>query len=700
MPYHYKIPIWKTAPFIRLLIPLIAGIVLQWYIQFPLPVIILCSVCFTTAFLLFRFLPLALKFKMQALQGSILSLMLASFGLFVTWQKDIRHDANWFGNYYNNGDYLIVRIDEPPVEKAKSDKADGYVEALVHNDSAIACKGKLLLYLSKDSSTPALHYGDLVLIHKNLQAIKNSCNPGAFDYQQYAAFQQIFYTVFLNKNDWVLLNEKDINLFKQFFLSSRQNILSILRRNIYGDKNEAGIAEALLVGYTNDIDKDLIQSYNNMGVSHIIAISGMSLGLIYLMLLWVFNKISFIKKSRLLKMIAVLSCIWAFALLTGESASVMRSAIVLTSLVIGNGFNKKASAYNSLAASAFMLLCYNPYFLWDVGFQISYLAVISILVFRKPIYDCMYIKNKNLNKVWDLISVTLSVQVLTFPVCIYYFHQFPVLFLITNIIAIPLSIIILFTEIFLLTLHAIPYAGIYLGKIILVLIELMNKFILWINSLPFAQVENVSISIFSTWLLYAIVIGFSAWLINKNKRALKIALLFTLFFAMVFAYNNWQVMQQNKIVVYNIPKHQAIDFISGNNYRFLGDSILQSDTTLQNLDLNPARIALQLNNKRGSLPSVFNKDNFYQLQNKRILLINEKIAFEPPKEKINVDIIVISKNPKIYIPQLAAVFNCNQYVFDASNSLWKIDKWKKDCERLNLHSYSIPDEGAFVLNIE
>jgi competence protein ComEC len=688
MSIRYNIPTWKTSPFIRILIPLIAGIVLQWYWQFPLPLIIIAGISFTASFILFRFLPLSLKFKIQPLQGFILNLMLVSFGLFITWQKDIRHD------------YMVVRINEPPIENPRSIKADGYIESVINNDSVINCKGKLLLYFSKDSVSPALHYGDMILIHKDIQSIKNSGNPGEFDYERYAAFQETYHNVFLKKDDWVLLNEKNINSFKQFFLSARQNILSVLRNNIKGDKNESGIAEALLVGYTNDLDKDLIQSYNNMGVSHIIAISGMSLGLIYLMLLWIFNKIRFIRKSRPIKMSALLSCMWIFALLTGESASVMRSAIVLTCLIIGNGFNKKASAYNSLAASAFMLICYNPYYLWDVGFQISYLAVISILVFRKPIYDCIYIKNKGLNKLWNFISVTISVQVLTFPVCIYYFHQFPVLFLITNLVAIPLSIIILFAEIFLLALYWIPFAGIYLGKMILLLIELMNKFILWINRLPFAQVENLSISTLSTWLLYAMVIGFLAWLINKNKTALKFALFSTLLFAIAFAYNNWQVMQQNKIVVYNIPKRKAIDFISGNDYEFLGDSILQSDTILQNLELKPARMALQLDNKTHSLPTVFNKDVFYQFKNKRLLLVDGKTLFAPNQQKINVDVIIISQNPKLYISQLASVFNCNQYVFDASNSLWKIDKWKKDCEKLHLRSYSIPDEGAFILNAE
>ena len=333
------------------------------------------------------------------------------------------------------------------VEKTKSYKADAFVETVITDDTAINCKGKLLIYFSKDTAAQQLHYGDRILINKNLQAIKNSGNPGAFNYQRYAAFQQTFHNVFLKEKDWVLLPAKKINGFKQFIFTARENILANLRKNINTGKDELGIAEALLIGYTNDLDKDLVQAYSNTGVVHIIAISGMHLGLIYVMLVWLFARIPLVKKSKLAQVILILSCLWLFSLLTGAAASVLRSAVMFTFITIGNNLTKKSSIYNSLAASAFVMLCYNPYYLWDVGFQLSYLAVVGIVIFQKPIYNLIYIKNKRADKVWKLMAISLAAQILTFPICIYYFHQFPNLFLITNIIAVPLSSIILFAEI-------------------------------------------------------------------------------------------------------------------------------------------------------------------------------------------------------------------------------------------------------------
>jgi competence protein ComEC len=524
-----SIPFWKSSPFVRLLMPLMVGIVLQWYLQFTLQLIILSFVSFLSAFLLFQFLPLSLRFKVQWLQGISLNLLLLSFGLFITWQKDIRNHADWFGNYYQSKDELVVCIDEPLIEKEKSYKANASVESLINNDSIINCKGKLIIYLSKDSISQKLNYGDEILIHKPLQPINNF---GGFDYEQYEAFHQTFHSVFLKNNDWELLKEKDINPLKAFILKAREYILSAIRNNV-NDKNEQGIAEALLIGYNNDIDKDLKQAYSNAGVVYLISLSGMSLGLLYVLFAWILSKIPFVRRSEIIKLILMLSFLWLFALLTGGSASVFRSAIMFSCIAVGKAFNKKSSIYNSLAASAFILLCYDPYLLWDIGFQLSYLAITSILVFRKPIYDLIYIKNKWADKIWQLVSVTLSVQILTFPICIYYFHQFPVLFLITNLVAIPLATVILFAELFLIAFYWAPLLDACLGRLIFYLIEAMNKFIAWINSFSFAVVNNLSPSLFYILILYAVIISLSIAFIHKNKTAFRFSLFLTLMLVMM-----------------------------------------------------------------------------------------------------------------------------------------------------------------------
>jgi competence protein ComEC len=696
-PYH--IPVYKTAPFLRLLLPFIAGIILQWYNDIPLPVIVLAIIGFTAANTIFYFLPLSSRYKLQPLQGFLINILLLALGSLITWQKDPRHYSSWYGNHYRDSGYIIARIEEPLIEKTGSYKATAVVESFIDHDTVISCEGKLLLYFSKDSNALQLQYGDRVLLHKDLQPIKNSGNPGAFNYEQYAAFQKEFHNVFLKEKDWVLLSGKKVNAFKQFIFSARGHILEQLRNNISTGKDELGIAEALLIGYTNDLDKDLVQAYSNTGVVHIIAISGMHLGLIYVLLVWLFAKIPLIKRSKLLQVILILSCLWLFSLLTGASASVLRSAVMFSFITIGKNLKKNGSIYNSLAASAFVLLCYDPYFLWDVGFQLSYLAVVGIIIFQRPMYNVLYIKNKWIDSIWKLVAISIAAQILTFPICIYYFHQFPNLFLITNIIAVPLSSIILYAEIFLVAFSWLPFAGEYAGQLTGWLVWLMNTIIVTVNNLSFAVWDKIPATFLSTLLLYVIVIAVSAWLINKTKKLLQFSLVAILAFIIKADHNKWSVSGQKKIIVYNVPKCQAIDMVHADNYVFIGDSILQQDGMLPNFHLKPARIALQLNNSKTSIENCSRFGLFYRFENKTMLIIDKPLVFEPCPQKINVDIIIISKNVRLYIPQLARVFNCGQYVADASNSLWKIAKWKKDCELLHLRFHSVGEQGAFVLDL-
>ncbi|MGH2566337.1 MAG: ComEC/Rec2 family competence protein, partial [Ginsengibacter sp.] len=339
------------------------------------------------------------------------------------------------------------------------------------------------------------------------------------------------------------------------------------------------------------------------------------------------------------------------------------------------------------------------FMLWDVGFQLSYLAVLGIVIAQPYIFKWLYIKNKFLNKAWQLASVSLAAQLFTFPVCIYYFHQLPLLFLVSNLVAIPLATLILCSCLFLVVVSPINYIAVWLGKIVFVFIWLLNHTVLFVKAIPFSLWDGISFTLPETFLLYAVVIFFLYWLLRRSMIAFKTGIGCLLIFTASISYNKWQHYQQKKIIVYNVPSHKAIDFVSGKAFQFVGDDDLKIDGVLQNFHLKPARIQLLMKTKVDSLEDLFVQNNFYQFYDKRLLLIDSDIVYKPLAQKIDVDFIVISKNPKLFIPKLSQVFNCGLYIFDASNPLWKIDKWKKDCEELHLRFHSVPELGAFVVNL-
>ncbi|MDO9373258.1 MAG: ComEC/Rec2 family competence protein [Ferruginibacter sp.] len=693
---QHPIAPWKRTPFLRLLVPVVIGILLQWNITFEFKSLLfslILALCFS---LCLYFFSLARKFQVHAFRGLLVNLVLVIVAMLLTWQKDIRHRDTWFGNRYRDSAYLVVRINEALVEKPKSYKAEAVVEAVIADRKVVNCTGKILLYFSKDSLPLRINYGDVILISKPSQRIKNSGNPGAFNYERYAGFQQIFHNVFLKQGNWKSMKINHANPIGEFLISTRKKILDILQTKIEG-KDEQGIAQALLIGYTNDLDKDLVQAYSNTGVVHIIAISGMHLGLIYVLLVWIFKRLPLVRRSKALQVLLILACLWTFSLLTGASASVVRAAVMFTFICIGSAVDKKSSIYNSLAASAFVMLCYNPFFLWDVGFQLSYLAVVGIIVFQKPIYNWFYFSTKLLDGAWKLAAISLAAQVLTFPVCIFYFHQFPNLFLLTNLFAVPLSSLILYGEIALVCLASVPFLGDLIGKSVALLLSVMNGTITWFNKFPFAVWDGIPSSPVSTGLLYFVVIAISTWLMTKHKGALKIALASLVGFNVLHSQFAWDSLEQQKIIIYNVPQHSAMDLISGRNYRFVGDTILLQKGMLQNFHLKPARVAMQLSQPVELQPS---KGSFIQFRQVRLLQLAKPRRFKKQRTKIDLDVIVLSRGSNARIKDLADIFNCRQYVFDASNSLWKIGKWQKECEELHLRSYSVPEMGAFVLDVK
>ena len=620
--------------------------------------------------------------------------MFMAIGGLLAWYQNIQHADNWFGRNYIKQNSLIVTLLEDPVEKIKSYKANASVDLILHNNTFIKTKGTIILYFKKDSTLPGLDYGSQLIISKPLQEIKNSGNPGGFDYKRHSLFQGITHQVYLKENEFKILPTTNKRFVNQFINTSRSKVLSILRNNIKGEK-ELGLAEALLIGYKDDLDKTLVQSYSNTGVVHVIAISGLHLGLIYWLLTWFFTPLQK-RKLNWLRPIFLLAGLWIFSLLAGAQPSILRSAVMFTCIVLGDSFQRKSSIYNSLALSAALLLWINPYWLWDVGFQLSYAAVLSIIIFMQPIYHWLYIKNKALDFIWKMNAVTLAAQILTLPIGIYHFHQFPANFLFTNLLAVPLSSFILLDEILLCILSFIPPVAAFIGKIIAWLIWIMNSYVERIEKLPFSLWDALQISILQTILLLGVAAGFGFWFMEKSKTGFKYALVALLGFVVLRTVSFIKADNRQQLIVYNVAQKQAIDLIDGRKYLFVGDPDLLADDFVQHFHLKPSRVMYRIEPAAG-FDNYQHHENLLVYKNKKILLVNETKYFSSPEKKIPVDLLLVSDNPKLYFNKLSETFLVKQVVFDGSSPAWKINYWKKDCDSLHIPYHDVSEKGAFVM---
>ncbi len=694
----------KKAPFLRLFIAQSLGILLQWYLPLSPGFWWIIVMTASLILLLFFFIPLFSRWRLFMIAGMAVTLIFISLGALLAYYHNVKNSKGWFGYTYSQKDAVIAVLDEPLSEKARSYKANAWILKITRHDSELKVEGKMILYFKKDqpagkadSGQPDLHYGSVIVFKKDLQPIKNAGNPGGFDYERYALFQGITHQVFLKPGEFGTLHFRKKNWFRNFIYTAQRSVLNSLREHLHSEK-ERGLAEALLIGYKDDLDQNLVQSYTNTGVVHIIAISGMHISLVYWLLMLFFRPLHRKKNLRWLIGLFVIAGIWLFSIMAGGGPSILRSALMFSCIVIGKELNRKTNIYNSLSLSAFILLCINPFCLWDVGFQLSYAAVLSIVIFFKPVYNWFYFKNKAIDFIWKMNAVSMAAQVLTVPLSIYHFHQFPVWFLLTNFIAIPLSSIIILGEILLVAIGWWPAAGALCGKILTWMMGFMDSWIENIEHLRYSLWDGLQVNAVQTLLLYLFIAAISFWLLESSRRSLLPAISFLFLFSGFRVYSFWEKSNQQKIIVYNVPRYRAIDFIEGRNYIFAGDTDLISDSFLRNFHLRPSRIRDRIS-PSVSLKDFNATDHVINYAGKNILLLNSSFRFHPFPVQPLVDLLIISGKPKINIPQLAGKLVIRKIIFDSSVPFWKTPKWKHDCDSLHIPCYDVNEKGAFVMNI-
>jgi competence protein ComEC len=540
--------------------------------------------------------------------------------------------------------------------------------------------------------------GGKIAFTKALQPIRGAGNPGGFDYARYAADHGWFYQLYVKHGEYVISTEKVNAGWRNFPYKARNFLLATLRKYIPNPLN-LGVAEALLTGYRNDMDKELSMEYAGSGVAHIIAISGLHLGMIQAGLLVLLTPLARLRHGKNIRALIVIICLWVFTLITGAGPSVVRSAIMFTILLFGDVIGRKGNSYNSLAASAFLLLMWNPVVLFDVGFQLSYSAVLSIFMFSAPIGRWVQSGNRWINKGWQMLSVTLAAQILTLPFVVYYFHQFPVYFLLANLLAIPLSWLALNLSL-LLTIFFfwLPPVASWLGKGIDLSIAAMNESILIINALPMSRIENIYLPLPQAILLMVIISLLAGWLLLKNKEcavwALGGLLMFIIYREWVWQRNG----EQQKLIVYNISGHTAIDIIKGHEAWFWGDSASLADPWVYRNNILPSRILQQVK-KQNLLP--VDTAVFHQLVvgGQKIVVVDKDLDTRQ-SGRVETDILVLAANIKAKPAWILEKVACRTIVADAKLPFYRVAQWQIAADSLHLRFHPVAEKGAFVLNLK
>lgn len=688
---------WHQYPFLRLILPVLGGIIVAYYfdisfqrlviaLSLPIAVILLFSSAKKHLILLFQ-------------------IIIFGFAYSYTYFYDDLQTANHFHRYLGDGkQQIVVRVLDMP-EFGNWTRLLTQVEAKVDSGEQLTqTAGNLLVYIKTDSSTSNIAYGDMLLLTTYANKIAPPKNPDAFDFAAFMRTKNIYYQSFIQNGDWQIVKKEQGSAFFTYLYKTRSRLLRILKTYL-PDEDNYGVTASLTLGYRAALGDQISEAYANAGAIHVLAVSGLHVGLIFWLLNLFLNRLPQYNIAQiLLKIVLALSGIWLFAFLTGGSPSVMRASIMFSVIVVGKYTFRSGKIYNSLAAAAFISLLWNPYFLFTVGFQLSYLAVLGIVYFQPKIVKIWYADNIIVDYLWQLLCVSLAAQLAVIPISLYYFHQLPVYFWLSSLLAVPAAFAIMVLTILLFISAPISTVIASLFAWILnAILTILNVSVVAINQFPFSTIEAIWLYPIEVLFLYVALVFFALF-IQQSKARWLISLLAALAITLSsVGIRKITSERQQELVVYHSSKQTLIDYFDGRErFTFQSDSI--SEKTIE-FTANMHRLARysQLekeftindstvwNNKR-----VYLDFPFVQLGTKRLLLLDTSFSISTT-QAIKLDYLLIYGNPKIDLATISTAFEVDTIIFDASNKRWQVAQWMEECKRLGLAAYDVQEEGAFVL---
>ncbi len=507
---------WIPYVLVRVTFFFICGILLGIYQPDFLPeqgvfisAVILLVAYFTTRFVL--------RSKVLAfVSGSVGLILVTLLGYLVLLQRTDSRKENHLLNFHEPIEFYEAIVITTPESKLKSWKMEAEI-VRVKSSSWQEVTGKILLYVSKKKDSISLNYGDVILVKGSPPPLQGPGNPHEFDFRRFLSFRNIYHQQFIRTSDIKLVRHAEEKGFLYYASQARQHAASVIRKHLPRPREQA-IALALVLGVNDGLDNDLQNAYSASGAMHVLSVSGLHVSILYLVILFFLKPIQSKSWSKWVAAFVSILLLWFYAFITGLSPSVLRAVTMFTFIAIARPFSRRSNIYNTLAASAFFLLIYNPYLIMSVGFQLSYIAVIGIVYLQKPIYNLWETENKVLDWIWQITCVSIAAQIATFALGLLYFHQFPVYFLFSNLVVIPVSFAVLLLGVFLLVIDWLTPVATLLGYLLDLSIKLLNESVFLVEELPYSLINGVYLTTFQCWLLIGIIFCIIFLLEQKSFR--------------------------------------------------------------------------------------------------------------------------------------------------------------------------------------
>ncbi|NLX67069.1 MAG: ComEC/Rec2 family competence protein [Bacteroidales bacterium] len=649
------------APFFRLLLPVIAAIVTGSF--FPVVLSAILPVGLLGLFLMFFSFLIRPddQFRLRWVFGLGICLALFSLSLYQLRQ----HIESTKLTPPGYGQYDLGTVLNIPEVKPRS--------IAVNIKTASPREKKVILYLEQTDEAGALLPGDEIIFRSTVGVFRNLGNPDDFDYVGYMKTKGFAGAGYIPAGDWQKTGRqsKSISAISQRIRMKALNFYKTFEL----ESDAYAFICALTLGYKLHLSNDLQEAFRASGTAHILALSGLHVGIIYAVVSLFFSFLGRSGTGLKIRQWLVIVVLWGFVFVVGMSPSVVRAAIMLTLFGIGNLYHRNGFSFNSLAAAAFFILIFQPSSLFDISFQMSFSAVFAILFFNPVISRLYQPRNRVVQYIWNLFSITTAAQLGVFPLVLYYFGTFPTWFFITNLLVVPLVGIIIYGTFPLIIFgllrsfqwECINMIYTFFGWVEKWLIELLLKIVYISESIPLAQISEKNISLLQLILLLLFIYSFVGFLTNHRSKLLIFSLTLLLLFQTTITHKNL-TLPPPQLTIFNTPGQSEIALFYKNRRHFI------------------------------DIP----KNSLIPHTEKRILLISEtNFPSHATVNRINpfpLDLLILSQQASFDIDELLALFPPAMVVLDSSLPKYEAKRIERACALRHIKVHDVTEKGAFSLN--
>jgi competence protein ComEC len=548
----------KEIPFLRIIVPLILGIITDILIMPPMWCIYISGILAFSGFLLSLFCN---RYLVNYVFGLAVFMAFFSCGILLH-----RNEEKRITELDPKKSLFFATLSDFPEEKPGTFMLTVKLSGIKNEDILKNVGGSMILYHRKDSSVLKMVSGDILAFECTPIEITNRGNPYEFDYKYFMLTHGIKYYAFTGKTNIKAITIPLHRKLRYRALIARERIIEMFRER--GIKEERiPLVSAITLGQKNNLDQDIKQAFVNAGIMHIMAVSGLHA---VILSLFVFRMLFFLKgRLNIFRVIITIGILWAFAFITGLTPSVLRATLMFTAIQTGNLMKRKVNGINSVLASAFILILIQPSVITDAGFLLSYSAVLYIIGFYNELYGKIQIKRWLPDKIWQSVAVTIIAQTGTLPLTILLFNRFPVYFILTNVIIVPLSSLLIIVGCLIpLTYPMVPVSEL--------LASVMDK-LTWLTefltrkaaALPYSTIKNIGITTSEALILSIALTLLVIFFLNHKRLSIKYPLFFFLLFLLFVAGKNLMNSNRRELIVYSNPAITTIGIQTGNTLNIM-----------------------------------------------------------------------------------------------------------------------------------